>query len=207
MDESVIFLGQMSLCGGSVRRIRYQVAASVDGYIAGPNGEADWIIMDPDIDFAELFNQFDTFLMGRRTFEGMAGQGGGPAMPGTKTLVFSRTLRQQDYPNVTVVADNEEQTLRALREAPGKDIWLFGGGSLFRSLLEMRLVDTVEIAVIPVMLGGGIPLVPPPAPQTKLKLTGHRVFKTGIVLLEYAIDYSQKAKATTKAKRARSKRS
>ena len=191
-----------------MRRIRYQVAASLDSYIAGPKGEADWIIMDPDIDFAELFNQFDTFLMGRKTFEAMAGQGGGPAMPGTKTLVFSRTLRQQDYPNVTIVADKEEETLRSLREAPGKDIWLFGGGSLFRGLLEMRLVDTVEIAVMPVMLGGGIPLLPPPAPQTRLKLTGHRVFKTGIVLLEYAIDYSQKRKApTTKARRGRSKRS
>src|SRR5215207_8464830 len=85
---------------GSVRRIRYQVAMSLDGYIAGPKGEADWIIMDQEIDFAALFEQFDTFLVGRRTFEAMAraGQGG---TPGTKTFVFSRTLRQQDYPRVT----------------------------------------------------------------------------------------------------------
>jgi dihydrofolate reductase len=189
-----------------VRRIRYQVAASLDGYIAGPNGEADWIIMDPDIDFAALFAQFDTFLMGRGTFENMLRQGGGAGTPGVKTLVFSRTLQQRDYPDVTIVAGNEDETLRALREAPGKDIWLFGGGSLFRSLLEMRLVDTVEIAVIPVMLGGGIPVLPPPAPQTRLELTGHKVFKTGIVLLEYTIDYSAKRKATTKAKRAKRKR-
>ena len=51
-----------------MRRIRYVVAASLDGYIAGPNGEADWIIMDPEIDFRALFKQFDTFLLGRRTF-------------------------------------------------------------------------------------------------------------------------------------------
>jgi dihydrofolate reductase len=183
-----------------VRRIRYQVAASLDGYIAGPNGEADWIIMDPDIDFAALFNQFDTFLMGRGTFDGMVRQGGSAATPGMKTLVFSRTLQQRDHPDVTIVADIEEKTLAALKEAPGKDIWLFGGGSLFRSLLEMGLVDTVEVAVIPVLLGGGIPLLPPPAPQTKLKLTGHRVFKTGIVLLEYTIEYARRRKATTKRK-------
>jgi dihydrofolate reductase len=184
-----------------VRRIRYQVAASLDGYIAGPNGEADWIIMDPDIDFAALFAQFDTFLMGRGTFENMVRQGGGATTPGVKTLVFSRTLKQRDHPDVTVVADNAKETLVALREEPGKDIWLFGGGSLFRSLLEEQLVDTVEVAVIPVLLGGGIPLLPPPAPQTKLNLTGHRVFKTGIVLLEYTIDYARKRKAMKKGKR------
>ncbi len=171
-----------------MRRIRYQVAASLDGYIAGPNGEADWIINDPDIDFGEMFSRFDTFLMGRGTFEAMVRQQGSAAIPGMKVLVFSRTLRQSDHPDVTIVAGDEEKTLLALREAPGKDIWLFGGGSLFRSLLEMGLVDTVEVAIIPVLLGGGIPLLLSPAPQTKLKLTGHRVFKTGIVLLEYGID-------------------
>ena len=181
-----------------MRRIRYQVAASLDGYIAGPNGEFDWIIMDPDIDFAALFNQFDTFLMGRGTFEGMLRQQGSAATPGMKTLVFSRTLRQQDHPDVTIVAEDPEKTLVALRKEPGKDIWLFGGGSLFRSLLELELVDTMEIAIIPVVLGGGIPLVQPPVRQTKLKLTGHRVFKTGIVLLEYTIDYARRRKAKTK---------
>jgi dihydrofolate reductase len=58
-----------------MRRVRYVVAMSLDGYIAGPNGEADWIIMDPDIDFRSLFEQFDTFLLGRRTFEAMGGAG------------------------------------------------------------------------------------------------------------------------------------
>jgi dihydrofolate reductase len=80
---------------------------SLDGYIAGPNGEADWIIMDPEIDFRALFEQFDTFLLGSRTFEGMGGAGGGQS--GAQTIVFSRTLRQQDYPNVTIVSDNPEQ--------------------------------------------------------------------------------------------------
>jgi dihydrofolate reductase len=133
---------------------------SLDGYIAGPNGEADWIIMDPDIDFQALIDQFDTFLLGRRTFEAIGGAGGG-GQSGVRTIVFSRTLRQLDYPNVTIVSEKPEQALADLRAKPGKDIWLFGGGSLFRSLLEARLVDAIEVAVMPVLLGEGIALLPP----------------------------------------------
>ncbi len=169
-----------------MRRVRYAVAASLDGYIAGPKGEADWIIMNPEIDFRAVFEQFDTFLIGRRTFEMMARAGRGET-PGMKTFVFSRTLRQQDYPGVTVVAEKSEETVAAQKAEPGKDIWLFGGGSLFRSLLDAKLVDTVEVAVIPVLLGEGIPLLASPARLTKLKLTGHKVYKAGIVSLEYAV--------------------
>jgi dihydrofolate reductase len=169
-----------------VRPICYQVAMSVDGYIAGPNGEFDWIIMDPDIDFAAMFSQFDTLLMGRRTFETMVKQGNA-VMPGMKTIVFSRTLRQGDYPQVTIVPAKVEETVASLRAEPGKDIWLFGGGSLFQSFLGAKLVDRVEVGVIPVLLGAGIPLLPPPAKQAKLKLTGHKVHKTGIVMLTYDV--------------------
>ncbi len=172
-----------------MRRIRYSVAASLDGYIAGPKGEADWIIMDPDIDFRALFEQFDTFLVGRRTFEMLSRAGRGET-PGMKTFVFSRTLRQQDYPGVTIVGEKAEDMVAGLRAEPGKDIWLFGGGSLFGSFLKAKLVDSVEVAIIPVLLGGGTPLLSPPAKQTKLKLTGHKVYKTGIVSLEYAVQWA-----------------
>lgn len=172
-----------------MRRIRYAVAASLDGYIAGPKGEADWITMDTDIDFGAIFSQFDTLLVGRRTFESMA-HGGGGAMPGMQTFVFSRTLPQSHYRDVTIVGEKFKETLTALSRQPGKDIWLFGGGDLFRSLAEAKLVDTVELAVVPILLGGGIPLLPPPARQIKLKLTGHKVYRTGIVSLEYAVQLS-----------------
>lgn len=171
-----------------MRRIRYVVAASLDGYIAGPNGEADWIITDPDIDFRALFEQFDTVLLGRRTFEAMAGAGQ-VRMPGMRTFVVSQTMPQRDHRDVTVLGEGWENRLAALRAEAGKDIWLFGGGSLFRSLLDVGLVDTVEIAVIPVLLGGGIPLLPSPAKRTHLKLTGHKIYRTGIVSLEYSVKH------------------
>jgi dihydrofolate reductase len=169
-----------------MRRVRYVVAMSLDGYIVGPNGEADWITMDPDIDFRALFEQFDTFLSGRRTFE-VAGGG----QPGVQTIVFSRTLRQEDHPNVTIVSENPERVLADLRSKPGKDIWLFGGGVLFRSLLEARLVDSVEVAVMPVLLGEGVPLLPPKASSERfgLRLTRSETYNTGIVSLEYAVEY------------------
>jgi dihydrofolate reductase len=173
-----------------MRRVRYVVAMSLDGYIAGPNGEADWIILDPEIDFRALFEQFDTFLLGRRTFEAIGGARGG-RQSGVQTMVFSRTLRQEDYPNLTIVSERLEQALAELRAKPGKDIWLFGGGLLFRSLLEARLVDAVEVSVMPVLLGDGIPLLPPKpsSERFKLRLASSRTFKTGIVSLEYAVEY------------------
>lgn len=168
-----------------MRRIRYQVACSLDGYIADSKGGADWIVEEPQIDFAELFDQFDTLLMGRRTYESTLKVAGG--FWGKRVLVFSRTLRQEDHPAVTVVADRVEQSLQDLRSQPGKDIWLFGGGELFRSLLELGFVDTVEPAIIPVLVGGGVPFLPSPAVQRRLALTGHRVYPSGIVGLEYSV--------------------
>src|SRR4051812_38679383 len=164
-----------------MRRIRYLVAASLDGYIAGPDGEADWIVPDPDFDFSALFDQFDTVLLGRRTYEITLSPGAPAWPPVIRVYVFSRTLRQVDHPGVTVVAERVERTLDDLRAKPGKDIWLFGGGSLFRSLLEARRVDTVEVAVMPVLLGGGIPLLPRPAKRTKLKLIGSKTSRSGSV--------------------------
>jgi dihydrofolate reductase len=173
----------------SSRRVRYQVAMSLDGFIAGPNGEADWIITDPEIDFKEIYSWFDTMLIGRRTFEGMTGAGGSGSMPGMHVYVCSCTLRQEDYPAVTIVAE-PEAVVTELRSKPGKDVWLFGGGSLFGSLAELRLVDTVEVAVIPVLLGEGVPLLPAPANRVTLKLIRHKLYsKTGIMSLQYEVQY------------------
>lgn len=143
--------------------------------------------MDPEIDFESIYSEFDTLLIGRRTFEGMA-QAGQGSMPGMETVVFSRTLDPDDHPDVRIVSAGAAKAVKELKEQTGKDIWLFGGGLLFRSLLELGVVDTVEIAVIPVLLGEGIPFLPPPAPRRLLTLTQHRVYKkTGVMWLEYSV--------------------
>jgi len=169
-----------------MRPVCYSVAISLDGFIAGPNGEADWIVMDPEIDFKELFARFDTLLLGRKSYEAARQQGGG-GMPGMKSYVFSTTLRPSDCPGATLSSELGE-TVRALKQQPGQAIWLFGGGSLFRSLLELGLVDQVQVGIVPVILGDGLPLVEHPAKLARLELTKHRVYaKTGTVLLDYDV--------------------
>ena len=103
-----------------MRQMRYSVAISLDGFIAGPRGEFAWIVHDPDIDFRALFGRYDTVLMGRRSFE--VTRGTGPAMPGMRTVVASRTLPPEDYPGVTVVGDGLVEEVIWLRAEPGKDI-------------------------------------------------------------------------------------
>lgn len=174
----------------SRRRLCYQVASSLDGFIAAEDGSYDWIPMDPDIDFSALFARFDTLVMGRKTYETMQAYEGGideAGVYGKETFVFSRTLVPSEHPRVTVVGDDLARTVADLKARPGKDVWLFGGGDLFRQLLDAGLVDTVEIAVVPVMLGSGIPLLPP-GRRVSLQLTGHQLYsKTGTVLLEYGV--------------------
>jgi dihydrofolate reductase len=169
-----------------MRNVVYSAAMSLDGYIAGPKGESDWILIDPELDFGAMFARFDTILLGRKTYETTRSEGGG-GMPGVRSYVFSRTLQQADARGVTV-SNDPMQTITALKAQPGKDIWLFGGGVLFRSLLELGLVDTVEVAIIPVLLGGGVPLLPDTPTRVGLRLIGHQVYgKTGTVTLEYAV--------------------
>lgn len=168
------------------RRLRYQVAVSLDGFIAGPHGEADWLVMDPSIDFNALFAEFDTLVMGRRTHEAMARQGGPDAKPGVEVFVFSRTLPPSRQ-GFHIVNDDPRDVVAELKAKAGRDIWLFGGGALFRSLLDAGLVDTVEVAVMPVLLGSGVPLVSPGA-TTKLLLTDQKTLPaSGIVALSYSV--------------------
>ncbi|MEX2572160.1 MAG: dihydrofolate reductase family protein [Gemmatimonadota bacterium] len=168
-----------------MRRVRYQVACSVDGFIAGPNDEFDWITPEPAFDFDALYAQFDTLLMGRRNYEIVRTMG--EDFRGKQVLVASRTLRPEDHPDVEIVSEGLEARIRQLRSESGRDIWLYGGGELFAKLLEWNLVDTVEPAFIPVLLGEGVPLLPSPAVRRRLTLARHRVYPSGLTVLEYEV--------------------
>ena len=173
-----------------MRRVLYRVAASLDGFIAGPNGEIDWILPDPTVDLAALYANVDTVLLGRRTYE-LTLQPGAPPWPKDwRVYVCSQTLDAEQHAGVTVVSGNIGATVVALRAESGRDIWLFGGGSLFASLLAADLVDQVEVAIMPVLLGCGTPLVSPDAPRSRLNLTRSNASPSGIVNLQYEVQHA-----------------
>jgi dihydrofolate reductase len=170
-----------------MRGLRYSVAASLDSYIAGPHGEFDWIVIDPEIDFAAMYAGFSGLVMGRRSYEVFAGTGGaeGPALP---TYVYSRTLPEGERDGVTFVHDAVGHVRELKESSDGKPLWLWGGGDLFRNLAEAGLVDGVDVAIIPILLGGGLPLLPAPGPRLSLRLRAHRLYAaTGTLVLEYDV--------------------
>lgn len=171
-----------------MRRVRYSVAASVDGFIATSDGGYDWIPSDPTIDFGAFLAQIDTLLMGRGTYETVM-EGGGLSFAGERDLyVFSRSLPLASVPKGTLVSSDATDFVRQLRRRKGKDLWLFGGGQLFASLLQAGLVDTVEVAIVPVLLGDGIPLLPIPY-RIPLHLGRTEAFPSGIVLNRYELKF------------------
>jgi dihydrofolate reductase len=181
---------------------------SLDGFIADVDGGYAWIMMDPAIDFGAFMAKIDALIMGRGTYEVAGGAGPGFG-DGVKTYVVSTTLDPAKHAKVTIISHDVAQRVADLKAEPGKDIWLFGGGVLFRSLLEAGLVDRVEVGVIPVLLGQGIPLLPGfsgsagaeasakstgakpkgATPWARLRLHGvEEMPKTGILLLKYDVD-------------------
>jgi len=169
-----------------MRDLVYSVASSLDGFIAGPRGEFDWIIQDPTIDFGEIFGQFDTAVMGRHSYEAILREGRSPREFGMKILVASTTLDPAQHHDVTIIGSGLAETVTELKCSSGKDIWLFGGGTTFRSLLDAGLVDRVEVSIIPVLLGSGIPLVRE-GRRWPLLFKDSRTFPSGIVSLTYLI--------------------
>ncbi|MBD0320054.1 MAG: dihydrofolate reductase family protein, partial [Gemmatimonadetes bacterium] len=130
-----------------MRPVRYNVAASLDGFIAGPHGEFDWIPMDPTVDFASLFAKVDTVLLGRRSYEAALEGGEFPWAPSARVFVFSRGMRAEDHPAITVVGSDAGAVVASLRAEEGEgEIWLFGGGELFGELLAEGQVDSVDYA-------------------------------------------------------------
>ena len=170
-----------------MRQLRYSVAASLDGFIAGPNGEFDWITMDPEIDFAAMYAGVSGLVMGRRSYEVSLSVSGPEAPPPVPTYVYSRTLPEGERDGVIFARDAATHVAR-LKETDGKPLWLWGGAALFRDLAGAGLVDAVEVAVMPILLGAGVPLLGGPAQRIALRLTSHRLYGTsGIMFLEYDV--------------------
>ena len=170
-----------------VRQLRYSVAASLDGFIAGPDGEFDWIVADPEIDFAAMYAGFSGLVMGRRSYDVYLSTGGGVGPP-LPVHVYSRTLPEGERDGVTFTRDAVAHVRSLKAAASGKPLWLWGGGDLFRQLASAGLVDGVDVAVIPILLGGGLPLLPTPSPRLRLQLRAHRLYSgSGTMFLEYDV--------------------
>ncbi|KAF9771518.1 hypothetical protein IL306_010841 [Fusarium sp. DS 682] len=176
-------------------QLRYNVAASLDGYIASPDGSTNWIIEDPSINFDALYAEFDFFVMGRKTYEVMQSLGG-PENPLSKrpkkaVIVASRTMQQKDFPDITVIHEGTIDYIRQLKSTEGKDIWLMGGGQLAAQCLQANLVDTIEVAIMPVLLGSGINLLPSLPQNIRLHLSNTTKMSSGILMTQYTVIQNQ----------------
>ncbi|KAF5643730.1 riboflavin biosynthesis domain protein [Fusarium sp. NRRL 25303] len=174
-------------------RLRYNVAASLDGYIASPDGSTTWIIEDPTIDFPALHAEFDYFIMGRKTYQVMQSFADNPLSkrPKESVIVASRAMAQHQFPDVTVMRENVLDYIRHLKMNDGKDIWLMGGGHLAAQCLEAHLVDTVEVAIMPTLLGTGINLISSLPQNIKLELLNSTSLGSGILMTQYKVIQNQ----------------
>jgi len=169
-----------------LRKLRYSVATSLDGFIAGSRGEYDWITPDPAFDFQAMFRGFDTMLIGRRTYEVMQTRGQSPKSMGLKAVVVSTTLDPEANPGVAIIRERLVDAVAALKAMPGKDIWLCGGAMLFRALADANLVDGVELAVMPIFIGSGVNVIPE-GRRIPLRLEKTETFANGMLWLKYSV--------------------
>lgn len=172
-----------------MRKIVAGFAASLDGYIEGPNGEIDWIIIDEKIDFSEEMKRFDAFFYGRKSYEMALKMGSVPAK-GVTNYVFSQTLSGANK-NFELITGDSKSKVETLCRQEGKDIAVFGGAGLLTSLLNLKLVNELSISFIPVLLGGGKPMVNLLAENVWLTFTSSRRYANGTVVLKYAVAYQQ----------------
>jgi dihydrofolate reductase len=171
-----------------MRKLTFGGASSLDNFLARPDHEVDWLLWCDEAAavMAEYWQTIDTVLLGRKTYEVAVRNGQGGGYPGMATYVFSRTLGEVP-PGVTLVRDDAEGFVRKLKESPGKDICLMGGGELARPLFEAGLIDEIGFNIHPVLLGAGVPLFHPMSRQIDLDLRECRAFRNGCVYVTYRV--------------------
>jgi dihydrofolate reductase len=168
-----------------MRKVVAGFAISLDGYIAAPDNTFDWIIVNKEIDFAERMKRFDTYFLGRKTYE--LSKNMARSFGRSKVYVFSNTLKKVEKPFILVKGNITEQVSQ-IKDQEGKDIAMFGGGELLTSLLDLTLVDEISLAVIPVILGNGIPLVRQLDRRISLTLLNTKTYSNSTVELTYQVN-------------------
>jgi dihydrofolate reductase len=190
-----------------MRTVIYGAACSLDGFIAGPNGEIDWLQFSADVRaYMEGFwPRIDTMIMGRKTYEVSLSQGGG-GMPGIKkAYVFSRTLTSVKKSFELVTTDAAE-FIRELKNQEGKDICVWGGGVFARSLLDAGVVDEIGLNIHPILLGAGIPMFGAGGTRVPLSLGENKTIAGGCILATYTMS-SIKAPPLKRTRRSTTSRS
>ncbi len=170
-----------------MRKLVLSVAVSLDGFIEGPNGEYDWCIPPSPADWKAFLDNIDTIFVGRKTYEMAQQMQGGPAgFPKFKEYVFSTTLSKVKE-GTTLISSNVKAEVEKIKNADGKDIWLFGGASLTNSLLNLGLIDELQLGVCPIILGKGKPLFSDANKRVKLKLMDSKSYSSGLLMVTYKI--------------------
>jgi len=168
-----------------MRKIVAGFAISLDGYIEGPDGEYDWIMMDKDFDFAGHMKRFDTFFFGRKSYDKLR-QAGNISFPGIKSYIFSNSLDTVDKDLVLLKGDIYK-LVTGIKQQDGKDIAVYGGANLLSSLLDLNLIDELNMIIIPVLLGGGKPMVDILQHKVYLTFIETKTFSSGVVQLIYQV--------------------
>lgn len=170
----------------ATRNVVLAVAVSLDGYIARSDGRVDWLIDDPTVDLRAYAKQFDVIVAGRKTIDVEKSSGGGGPFGKMSCYIFSRTRQPGKRGGAEYVNRSPGEFVRDLTALPGKDIWLMGRGELAREFLKEDLVDRMDLAIMPVLIGEGIPLFPPGFPQRNWTLVRHEAHPSGIIRAIYA---------------------
>lgn len=166
-----------------MRNLVCYIATSLDGYIAGPSGEIDWLFSDQDYGYTEFIAEVDTVVMGRKTYELSRSFSEYP-YPGTTGYVFSRARHGPDE-YVTFVSENPAGFMAGLKETAGKTIWLVGGAEIVVEAVKADLLDNLILSIHPIILGDGIPLFSRGLPKRALQLVETESFTSGLVQLTY----------------------